>query len=166
MLKRSRLDQEAVAEVIANDEDQDPVGSQRRLSELSVEAPKNPGKFDSTFLVLSRWLQTPPRPIREFIVKRLDLRKSESDELEPQIAESELKDGPMISNDRTLDFEDEWEMAIDKGSAGKDKVMMSRSLTGLPLQRQPSDKSYKPKPSVWGRWNTKLKDGQKPESKV
>lgn len=166
LLKRSRLDQEAVAEVIANDEDQDPVGSQRRLSELSVEAPKKPGKFDSTFLVLSRWLQTPPRPIREFIVKRLDLPKSESDELEPQIAESELEDEPVISNHRMLDIEDEWEMAIDKGSAVKDKVMMSRSLSGLPLQRQPSNESYKPKTSVWGRWNTKLKDGQKPESKV
>ncbi|KAI4247863.1 MAG: hypothetical protein L6R42_009507 [Xanthoria sp. 1 TBL-2021] len=166
LLKRSRLDQEAVAEVIANDEDQDPVGSQRRLSELSVEAPKKPGKFDSTFLVLSRWLQTPPRPIREFIVKRLDLPKSESDELDPQIAESELEDEPVISNHRMLDIEDEWEMAIDKGSAVKDKVTMSRSLSGLPLQRQPSNESYKPKPSFWGRWNTKLKDWPKPESKV
>ncbi|KAI4244043.1 MAG: hypothetical protein L6R42_010575 [Xanthoria sp. 1 TBL-2021] len=165
LLKRSRLDQEAVVKVLTNDEDQDSVGSQRRLSELSVEAPKKPGKFDST-LVLSRWLQTPPRPIREFIVKRLDLPKSESDELEPQIAESELEDEPIISNHRMLDIEDEWEMAIDNGLAVKDKVMMSRSLTGLPLQRQPSDKSYKPPPSVWRRWNTRFKDWQKPESKV
>ncbi|CAL8584447.1 hypothetical protein XPA_010047 [Xanthoria parietina] len=150
----------------AIDEEQDAVNRRRRLSELSVETPKDPGKFVGTCLVLSRWLQTPPRPIQEFIEKKLDLAKDETNELEPPIAESELEDGPLVSNDRMPDFEDEWAMAMDEGPAGKDKVVMSRSLSGLPLQRQPSDESYKQNPSVWGRWNAKIKDWQKPESKV
>lgn len=166
LLKRSGLDQDDGAKVNAIDEEQDAVNRRRRLSELSVETPKDPGKFVGTCLVLSRWLQTPPRPIQEFIEKKLDLAKDETNELEPPIAESELEDGPLVSNDRMPDFEDEWAMAMDEGPAGKDKVVMSRSLSGLPLQRQPSDESYKQNPSVWGRWNTKIKDWQKPESKV
>ncbi|KAI4218681.1 MAG: hypothetical protein L6R36_008816, partial [Xanthoria steineri] len=163
LLKRSGLDQEDGAKVNANDEDQDVVDCQRRISGLSFEIPKDPGKFKGTFVVLSRWLQTPPRPIRGFIKKRLDLPKNETNKLDPQIADSELEDGPLVRNDRMLDSEDEWPMAMDEGSAGKDKVVMS---PGLPPQRQPSDESYKQNPSLWGRWNTKIKGWQKPESNV
>ena len=160
------LKREDGTKLYANDEEQDAVDSRRRLSELSIETPKDPGKFVGTLLVLSRWLETPPRPIRGFIERRLDLPKNETNELEPAIADLELEDGPLVRNDRILDFKDEWAMATDEGSAGKDKVVTSPSSSGLPLQRQPSDESYKRKPSVWRKWNTKIKGWQKPESNV
>ncbi|KAL8850496.1 MAG: hypothetical protein Q9221_004544 [Calogaya cf. arnoldii] len=166
--KTSGSGQECGAKVIDDDDDDgpDPDASRERVSDLSIEASKKPGKIDGTFLVLSRWLQTPPRPIREYIVRKLDVPKSGLDGQEPQIAESDLKDGPLISNNRKLSEEDEWELAIDEGVAGKDQMIMSRSLSGFPLQRQPSDESYKQRPSGWGRWNTSFKDWQKRESKV
>ncbi|KAL8651581.1 MAG: hypothetical protein Q9226_004642 [Calogaya cf. arnoldii] len=165
--KTSGLGQEVGAKAINDDDDgPDPEVGRERLSDLSSEASKKPGKIDGTSLVLSRWLQTPPRPIREYIVRKLDVPKSGLDGQEPQIAESDLKDGPLISNNSKLSEEDEWELAIDEGLAGKDQMIMSRSQSGFPLQRQPSDESYKQRPSVWGRWNTIFKDWRKPESKV
>ncbi|KAI4094561.1 MAG: hypothetical protein LQ339_007436 [Xanthoria mediterranea] len=155
LLKRSGLDQEDGAKVNANDEDRDVVDSQRRLSGLSVETPRDPGK---------RWLQTPPRPIREFIEKKVDLPKDEINESKPPIAELEYE--PLVRNDKMLDFEDVWAIAMDEGLAGKDKVVTSPSSSGLQLERQPSDESYPQKTSVWGRWNSKIKGWQKPESNV
>ncbi|KAL8671799.1 MAG: hypothetical protein Q9168_003722, partial [Polycauliona sp. 1 TL-2023] len=160
--KKSGLDQEDEAETVADDNSEDPDVSR----EFSKEAPKTTEKLDTTFRKVSDWLQTPPRPIREYTLRKLDLRTIESDGQETHLAESKLDDGPAIINDRMLTEEDKYESAIDQGSAGKDRMIMSRSLSGLLLQRQPSDESYKQKPSVWGRWNTKFSDSQKPESRV
>ena len=159
--KKSGLDQEDEAKTI-DDHGQDPDVSR----EFSKEAPKTIGKLDTAFRKPSDWLQTPPRPIHEYTVRKLDLPTIESDGQEIHLAESKLDDGPAIINDRMLTEEDKYESAIGQGSAGKDRMIMSRSLSGLLLQRQPSDESYKQKPSVWGRWNTKFSDSQKPESRV
>ncbi|KAL8765019.1 MAG: hypothetical protein Q9209_007769 [Squamulea sp. 1 TL-2023] len=165
-LKKSGEDIDAPT-IDSNDEDdQDPDVSRRRFSESSRDSSYTPGKFDSNLGAFSTWLQTPPRPIKGYVVKKLDVPHHDLEVSEPPLAEPDLEDGPLVESDKMYTDEDEWEIAIDQGLAEKDKILMRSSPSGFPLQRQPSDESYKEKPSFWGRWNTKFKNGKNAESKV
>ncbi|KAL8808167.1 MAG: hypothetical protein Q9182_000231 [Xanthomendoza sp. 2 TL-2023] len=147
------------------DEDQNQHVNQRRLSDFSIHSNFASAKFDDTLRVVSEWLQTPPRPIKDFTTRKLDDPNSESGTIEPDLTDSHLKDGPLTGDDDQDTDEDEWDIAIEKISAvGKDRTVKPQRR--FALQRRPSNESFKEQPSIWGRWNKKFKDWQRPESKV
>ncbi len=163
MLKKSGLGQRA--EGIAGIEDQDEHVSRTELSEDSSDATKGPGKFDRTFDKISDGLQRPPRPIKDFIAKKLDDSKNAPVKSTLQKADAGNEDGPLIDEDK-MPSDDVWEIEIEKELGGEEELLKSRNHSRILELRQPSPEFYQEPSSVWGSWSRRFKGWHKSESNV
>lgn len=125
-----------------------------KLKKVSTFSSANHGHSNSILEPISRWLQTPPRPIK-VLTRKIKLPSDAPDKTEPrQLPESEIKDEPLLLPGDMLRDSDGWDDDLEKRFAVKQGTAYSR-------QRNPSNASYKEKPRWWRRWKNWKGDGSK-----
>ncbi|KAL8687697.1 MAG: hypothetical protein Q9218_006204 [Villophora microphyllina] len=125
--------------------------------------------FNNTFRTLFDWLQSPPRPIKDYTKKKV-ITPAVADvvEVEPRLRDPEPKNNIITASEEALSDEDEWEKAIEQDAVWGPK-MTSRPDDLIENLRQvwvDAEESYQTRPSRWTKWKRKFGRQDSPVSKV
>ncbi|KAL8861154.1 MAG: hypothetical protein Q9178_002370 [Gyalolechia marmorata] len=131
------------------------------LEKASTFSSASHGHSNSILEPISRWLQTPPRPIK-VLTRKIKLPSDAPDKTEPrQLPESEIKVEPLLLTSDMFGDSDGWDVEFENRLAMKQgtPALEAQPAPSHPRQRNPSIASYKVKPPWWRRWKNWKGDG-------